>query len=71
MTVLIRYCIKNHNQKLSGCPVCHQILLDVAFFFFLFFLFMRLKLCYELCESTIISTFFKLLKDSNGVSEWL
>lgn len=48
MTVLIRYCIKNHNQKLSGCPVCHQIILDidVAFlllFFFFFFLFMRLK----------------------------
>lgn len=44
-----------------------------SFFFFLFFfLFMRLrKLYYELCESTIISIFFKLLKDSNGVSEWL
>lgn len=42
MTVLIRYCIKNHNQKLSGCPVCHQIILDidVAFLLLFFFLFL-------------------------------
>lgn len=46
MTVLIRCCIKNHNQKLSGCRVCHQIILDidVAFsFFFLFSLFIHPK----------------------------
>lgn len=44
MTVLIRYCIKNHNQKLSGCPVCHQIILDIdvafsSFFFFVLFIY--------------------------------
>lgn len=51
MTVLIRYCIKI-TIKLSGCPVCHQIILDIdvafAFFFFTFFffvfLFMNLKI---------------------------
>lgn len=63
MTVLIRYCIKNHNQKLSGCPVCHQILLDIDVAFSFFVLFMHLKKpCYQLCESTITSTFLSCFK---------
>lgn len=66
MTVLIKYCIKNHNQKLSGCPVCHQILLDidVAFssFFFSRFIYASQEPCYQLCESTITSTFLSCLK---------
>lgn len=73
MTVLIRYCIKI-TIKLSGCPVCHQIILDIdvafAFFSFCFYLWIS-KPCYQLCESTITSAFFELLQTVNGVSEWL